>query len=266
MNRWEFIKKIGLATVGLPLLSSFGLPKAYLSVADQEEREKFDFELYKKTNNGETPYKRKNGNVILSFVFEKGEGGYIEERMNVIPYYTVLKEYYSDGSIKLKETYIGQATKTGISEYYDKKGRVTRINEDKKFGRIKPLDVLKFIEKKGYINLKEGKSWFRENGEMKFGFYFTEEKGYKYYSIMVPGKEGEVSIPKRKENLKLIPIYTFLWMARQDKSIRKKSSRIVTNPQKLPVPSKAKPILKKHGKPLSKNQGKYQAKKNHKSF
>ena len=199
MNRWEFIKKIGLATVGLPLLSSFGLPKAYLSVADQEEREKFDFELYKKTNNGETPYKRKNGNVILSFVFEKGEGGYIEERMNVIPYYTVLKEYYSDGSIKLKETYIGQATKTGISEYYDKKGRVTRINEDKKFGRIKPLDVLKFIEKKGYINLKEGKSWFRENREMKFGFYFTEEKGYKYYSIMVPVKEGEVSIPKKGE-------------------------------------------------------------------
>ena len=199
MKRLEFIKKIGLATVGLPLLSSFELSKAYLSVADQEEREKFDFELYKKTNNGETPYKRKNGNVILSFVFEKGEGGYIEERMNVTPYYTVLKEYYSDGSIKLKETYIGQATKTGISEYYDKKGRVTRINEDKKFGRIKPLDVLKFIEKKGYINLKEGKSWFRENGEMKFGFYFTEEKGYKYYSIMVPGKEGEVSIPKKGE-------------------------------------------------------------------
>jgi len=47
--------------------------------------------------------------------------------------------------------------------------------------------------------LKEGKSWFRENREMKFGFYFTEEKGYKYYSIMVPGKEGEVSIPKKGE-------------------------------------------------------------------
>ena len=47
--------------------------------------------------------------------------------------------------------------------------------------------------------MKEGKSWFRENREMKFGFYFTEEKGYKYYSIMVPGKEGEVSIPKKGE-------------------------------------------------------------------
>ena len=46
MKRLDFIKKIGVAAVGLPLLSSFGLPKAYLSVADQEEREKFDFELY----------------------------------------------------------------------------------------------------------------------------------------------------------------------------------------------------------------------------
>ena len=114
--------------------------------------------------------------------------------------------------------------------------------------------------------MKEGKSWFRENGEMKFGFYFTEEKGYKYYSIMVPGKEGEVSIPKKGEpkaytNLHLLmdgetgQVYTEEEFKNRNKS------------PKLPVPSKAKPILKKHGKPLSKNQWeKYQAKKNHKSF
>ena len=46
-----------------------------------------------------------------------------------------------------------------------------------------------------------------------------------------------------------------LLMARQDKFTLKKSSRIVTNPQKLPVPSKAKPILKKSGKPLNKTHG-----------
>ena len=46
MKRLEFIKKTGLATVGLPLLSSFGLPKECLFVEDQEEREKFDFNLY----------------------------------------------------------------------------------------------------------------------------------------------------------------------------------------------------------------------------
>ena len=40
---------------------------------------------------------------------------------------------------------------------YDKKGRVTRINEDKKFGRIKPLDVLKFIEKKRIYQFERGK-------------------------------------------------------------------------------------------------------------
>ena len=46
MKRLEFIKKIGLAGVGLPLLSSFGLPKECLFVEDQKEREKFDYNLY----------------------------------------------------------------------------------------------------------------------------------------------------------------------------------------------------------------------------
>ena len=44
MNRLDFIKKIGLATVGLPLLSSFGLPEVYLSVEDQVEKRKVRFE------------------------------------------------------------------------------------------------------------------------------------------------------------------------------------------------------------------------------
>ena len=48
MKRLEFIKKTGLATVGLPLLSSFELSKECLFVEDQVEREKFDFELYEK--------------------------------------------------------------------------------------------------------------------------------------------------------------------------------------------------------------------------
>ena len=37
MKRLEFIKKIGLATVGLPLLSSFELSKECLFVEDQVE-------------------------------------------------------------------------------------------------------------------------------------------------------------------------------------------------------------------------------------
>ena len=77
------------------------------------------------------------------------------------------------------------------------KHKITNFRELLFYYRKKFKQLL--IEKKGYINLKEGKSWFRENREMKFGFYFTEEKGYKYYSIMVPGKEGEVSIPKKGE-------------------------------------------------------------------
>ena len=63
MKRLEFIKKTGLATVGLPLFSSFGLPKECLFVEDQKEREKFDFKIYAEY---ETLgyYIRENGNII----------------------------------------------------------------------------------------------------------------------------------------------------------------------------------------------------------
>ena len=70
-----------------------------------------------------------------------------------------------------------------------------------------------------------------------------------------------------EENLKLIPIYTFLWMERQDKFTLKKSLKDATNPQKPLTLSMAKPIPKKSGKPLNKSHGeKYQANRNHKSF
>ena len=74
MKRLDFIKKIGLATVGLPLLSSFELSKEHLFVADQEEREKFDFELYeivKSQKNGK--YEFPNGNIIWVMEYDEQE-------------------------------------------------------------------------------------------------------------------------------------------------------------------------------------------------
>ena len=66
MKRSDFIKKIGLATVGLPLLSSFGLPEECLSVEDQVEREKLDLNLYKEME-GKNYIIKPNGNIIYFF-------------------------------------------------------------------------------------------------------------------------------------------------------------------------------------------------------
>ena len=79
MKRLDFIKKIGVATVGLPLLSSFGLPKAYLSVADQEEREKLDLNLYKEME-GKDYIIKPNGNIIHSM--SKGDPSVYYEIIN----------------------------------------------------------------------------------------------------------------------------------------------------------------------------------------
>ena len=62
MKRLEFIKKTGLATVGLPLLSSFELSKECLFVEDQVEREKFDFKIYAEYDKLGY-YVRENGNI-----------------------------------------------------------------------------------------------------------------------------------------------------------------------------------------------------------
>ena len=105
MKRLDFIKKIGVATVGLPLLSSFGLPKECLSVADQVEREKFDFELYKivKSQKNEM-YGLPNGNIIWAMEYDEQEKIYYKiELVNEYPYYTSYKEYYRNGYLKSSE-------------------------------------------------------------------------------------------------------------------------------------------------------------------
>ena len=107
MKRLDFIKKIGLATVGLPLLSSFGLPKAYLSVADQEEREKFDFELYeyiKKKGLINKFYILPNGNIIKG-MYMGDKYGYYSEIVLKYPFYSIYREFYPDMAILVKTAF-----------------------------------------------------------------------------------------------------------------------------------------------------------------
>ena len=156
MNRLDFIKKIGLATVGLPLLSSFGLPEAYLSVEDQVEREKLDLNLYKEME-GKNYIIKPNGNIIHSM--SKGDPSVYYEIINEYPYYQIYREFYPDDYLKCKQ-HILDNVNFGKSIYYDKNGKLTIVNEDKKFGKIKIDFIMKFLERNGMIDLKTGKGWY----------------------------------------------------------------------------------------------------------
>ena len=148
--------------------------------------EKFDFNIYEKTNKGSDEYTLPNGNTIFSIGFIKNKKGFQYERLPPPSFLTIYKEYYANGNLKLKETYIGQQVKVGISQYYDEQGNlIKKVNEDQKFGKIKPQQVLEFLQEKGYINLRTGKGRVDEEERPVFKLYFGEKNKEKYWVISI---------------------------------------------------------------------------------
>ena len=182
MKRLEFIKKTGLAAVGLPLLSSFELSKECLFVEDQVEREKFDFKIYAEYDKLGY-YVRENGNIITSmgstFLIsdEIDEEVYIQsELVHKYPYYKISKIFsVDDGYIRMETKYAGGHLKFGKQFIYDKKGRLTIVDQDKKFGKIKLDYIMSFLQDKGIINLKTGAGWYNKYFELSYAIDFIEE-------------------------------------------------------------------------------------------
>ena len=148
--------------------------------------EKFDFEIYNKTNHGSDEYTLSSGNHIYAMGFLKNKGGFLYERLSSPSFLTVYKEFYANGNLKKKETYIGENVKVSISRYYDEQGNLIKeVNEDLKFGKIKPQQVLEFLQGKGYINLKTGEGQIDEDGRPVFKLNFGEQNNEKYWIITI---------------------------------------------------------------------------------
>ena len=200
MKRLEFIKKIGLAGVGLPLLSSFGLPKECLFVEDQEEREKFDFNLYEEYKKANSFYVKKNGNIVTNIQesifmeedFSERKIYDTEELVNEYPFYTISKRFYEDGYIEFQKKIVGDYVLIDESFYWDKQGKLTIIDENKKFGKIRIDYIMKIVEKLGYIDLRTGAGWYNLNDEYSIFNYeldFLDNEYGKYWIIIDPKNE-----------------------------------------------------------------------------
>ncbi|WP_375605700.1 hypothetical protein [Flavobacterium davisii] len=170
--------------------------------------EKFDFEVYKKTEFGWKNYEKPNGFEVFDIGFDKEKGGSLRERAPKPYFYVVYKEFYANSNLKKKETYIGENVKIGISEYYDEDGILDKkVNEDEKFGKIKYTDCLAFLEKKGYIDLKTGKGREDKDGRPLFEFYFNDEDGHKSWVIsIIKGKPNNAIPTGPGEPLDALPL------------------------------------------------------------
>jgi hypothetical protein len=121
--------------------------------------EKYDFELMNKIReSGElaTVVEKGKSLVLMNCMYESGAS--YNEYPPIPEFYAVQKTFFRNGMLESKGKYTGSYLKIGIWQYYDEKGcLIKEIDEDEKFGKIKLDQILKFIEKEGWIDLKTGR-------------------------------------------------------------------------------------------------------------
>ena len=156
MKRLEFIKKTGLAAVGLPLLSSFevfSFTKGYQQVIYPPvdgRFETFDFELFEKLKKLDKDYQKKlaEGNNIVSVVLPDGTYFYIDDSSKTKDYYYI-EEFppYSYFAVAKSYDRRGYITKKGLlgEPHFWEKGRWYYFNKEGKLEKTINYDeVSKF--------------------------------------------------------------------------------------------------------------------------
>ena len=155
MKRLEFIKKIGLAGVGLPLLSSFevfSFTRGYQQVIYppvDDRFETFDFELFEKLKKLDKDYQKKlaEGNNIVSVVLPDGTYFYIDDSSKTKDYYIEEFPPYSYFAVAKSYDRRGYITKKGLlgEPHFWKKGRWYYFNKEGKLEKTINYDeVSKF--------------------------------------------------------------------------------------------------------------------------
>jgi len=151
--------------------------------------ETFDFIEYNKRVNNDP----NNGRF-----YTKEDGTYVEEivvgnkkrtvRWETPPkpsFFKFYKEFYPNGNIKSIEILFGKFTKIGISSYFNREGKIIKeIDENVKFGKIKPKDILKFLENKNRINIETGEGIFDKENKETFKIVYNEEKNIWFVTII----------------------------------------------------------------------------------
>lgn len=101
------------------------------------------------------------------WIIEKGSmweelGAFYNEYAPAKDFYKIHKWFYSSGGIRKKINLLGNVV-IGIRKEYDKDGNLIKIvDEDKKFGKIKPKDIVEFLEKEGWFNRETGENKITE--------------------------------------------------------------------------------------------------------
>ena len=146
--------------------------------------ERFDVQYYKsiikKKNSYEgatsAQYVERNGTeTYVSF----NDDGFVLQEIKPFTYEMIVKNYYKNCILKSKGKLLCHSSvKIGIWREYDNQGNLIKeTDEDKKFEklRLKPINILRWLEHEGYIDRKTGKGqekFVKEGDEPNIDIYF----------------------------------------------------------------------------------------------
>ena len=186
--------------------------------------ERFDVQYYKsiikKKNSYEgatsAQYVERNGTeTYVSF----NDDGFVLQEIKPFTYEMIVKNYYKNCILKSKGKLLYHSSvKIGIWREYDNQGNLIKeTDEDKKFEnlRLKPINILRWLEHEGYIDRKTGKGQekFVKQGDapgisISFGKISAPnakfEKDSVLWTITITDKGGDITYTWNAKNGELL--------------------------------------------------------------
>ena len=186
--------------------------------------ERFDVQYYKSIIKEKNSYE---GATSAQYVERNGtetyvsfnDDGFVLQEIKPFTYEMIVKNYYKNCILKSKGKLLCHSSvKIGIWREYDNQGNLIKeTDEDKKFEklRLKPINILRWLEHEGYIDRKTGKGQekFLKQGDapgisISFGKISAPnakfEKNSVLWTITITDKGGDITYTWNAKNGELL--------------------------------------------------------------
>ena len=186
--------------------------------------ERFDVQYYKSIIKEKNSYE---GATSVQYVERNGtetyvsfnDDGFVLQEIKPFTYEMIVRNYYKNCIIKSKGKFLSHSSvKIGIWREYDNQGNLIKeTDEDKKFEklRLKPINILRWLEHEGYIDRKNGKGQekFVKQGDapgisISFGKISAPnakfEKDSVLWTITITDKGGDITYTWNAKNGELL--------------------------------------------------------------
>ena len=186
--------------------------------------ERFDVQYYKNIIKEKNSYE---GATSAQYVERNGtetyvsfnDDGFVLQEIKPFTYEMIVRNYYKNSIIKSKGKFLCHSSvKIGIWREYDNQGNLIKeTDEDKKFEklRLKPINILRWLEHEGYIDRKTGKGQekFVKQGDapgisISFGKISAPnakfEKDSVLWTITITDKGGDITYTWNAKNGELL--------------------------------------------------------------